>query len=404
MEKTFMPEFANAFQCAGPACEYSCCQEWIITIDKKTYNKYRAAKDPWLKARVSQGLKRTPGGDSQQYASVMLDKETGLCPFLDEQSLCAWQKKLGEEYLSLTCRQYPRTAYKFDDRFEYTLKPSCPEVARIGMLPDKPLSFIMAETDPSVSYRPIAHYDPRYFRMIRDFVIDILQDRSFYFEYRLILLGLFLQKATQSTYKTINGVIAEYRTLFKDKSIIDQFASLPEIPTLQFAVWEKLNQLLDHRISSKSYVALIKDTFHGLGVHTEVQKADTFYKNYFDALMKYEKTFTAWEHVFENYFVNDVFMHPYDLIGYNAKEQKLESSIIWDYYIYLCVSYRILKLHFVGIHSLKGSLSNDDAVSIISKYDRAVFGHFKELITEITNWLKEKDASTLAYMAVLVRT
>ena len=34
-------DYYKEFECIGNKCEDNCCKEWKITIDKKTYNKYK---------------------------------------------------------------------------------------------------------------------------------------------------------------------------------------------------------------------------------------------------------------------------------------------------------------------------------------------------------------------------
>ena len=35
------PNYVNKFKCLGSECIDTCCQGWMISIDKKTHNKYQ---------------------------------------------------------------------------------------------------------------------------------------------------------------------------------------------------------------------------------------------------------------------------------------------------------------------------------------------------------------------------
>ena len=46
--QALVPKFVDRFSCIGSACEDTCCSGWQVTIDKKTFNAYKASKNPKL--------------------------------------------------------------------------------------------------------------------------------------------------------------------------------------------------------------------------------------------------------------------------------------------------------------------------------------------------------------------
>ena len=41
----FTPQYVNQFKCLGSDCSDTCCQYWMINIDKDTHEKYQKSRD-----------------------------------------------------------------------------------------------------------------------------------------------------------------------------------------------------------------------------------------------------------------------------------------------------------------------------------------------------------------------
>src|SRR5208282_2124509 len=95
-----------------------------------TYEKYQLLPDllPVLHEKIS----LIPNGGDANFAKVNL--VANRCPFLAEDRLCKIQKAHGEEYLSKTCSQFPRSVRVDSHVAKKTLLLSCPEAARIVLL------------------------------------------------------------------------------------------------------------------------------------------------------------------------------------------------------------------------------------------------------------------------------
>src|SRR5580698_815809 len=95
----------ETFRCIGAACEDTCCSDWDISIDRKTYDKYQACGDSELQPALHQFVNiDTAKGTDEDFARIALTNKR--CPFLEE-GLCSIQLKLGESYLSNICASYP---------------------------------------------------------------------------------------------------------------------------------------------------------------------------------------------------------------------------------------------------------------------------------------------------------
>ena len=123
------PNYVNKFKCLGSECIDTCCQGWMISIDKKTHNKYQGIEIDGVN-KINKFLKIWDKPTERHYSAIKMDK-SGYCPFLGKDKLCGLQKKYGESYLSETCNRFPRREIDFASNKFTTLKLACPEAARL---------------------------------------------------------------------------------------------------------------------------------------------------------------------------------------------------------------------------------------------------------------------------------
>lgn len=143
MTKTPLPElhatnYMQKFRCIGPACEDHCCQHWQVLVNQASYKKLRRAMDnsPDDRRHFKERMKRNRSGSKTDanFASIVMNPDDAVCPFLNEHKLCEIQARFGEDYLSDTCRTYPRKLNVAIDHQELSGLLSCPEIARLCLL------------------------------------------------------------------------------------------------------------------------------------------------------------------------------------------------------------------------------------------------------------------------------
>ncbi|WP_287481569.1 flagellin lysine-N-methylase, partial [Shewanella sp.] len=78
------PGYVTQFQCVGPECEDSCCYDWRISFDKKSYKN--TIKHPLLATTAKTAFIETKKSTSD-WADIRLDAQ-GSCPFVNEHKLC----------------------------------------------------------------------------------------------------------------------------------------------------------------------------------------------------------------------------------------------------------------------------------------------------------------------------
>lgn len=118
MDKKF--GFYDDFQCIAGECSFTCCQQWKIAVDEKTYEKWEQKE--LNGKRLSETVVQRDG-----MRMIGLDGEK-KCPFLNHEKLCEIVCRYGEDILSETCHTFPRQIHDFPNHKEYAVVTCCPEV------------------------------------------------------------------------------------------------------------------------------------------------------------------------------------------------------------------------------------------------------------------------------------
>ena len=112
----------DSFYCTADKCPITCCQEWKITVDADTENR-------WKQAGHTKAGKNLCGAITvKDDAHVIKLNMNQKCPFLTEKKLCSLVLEFGDGMLSETCTAFPRQVLAFPDHKEYSLAACCPEV------------------------------------------------------------------------------------------------------------------------------------------------------------------------------------------------------------------------------------------------------------------------------------
>ena len=207
----FEPEYVSKFVCDGPACNAACCKDWQIEIDAKAANRYRK-----LDSHIADFK------DGRYY--INFDKKN-TCPFLNEQCLCGLQLSKGEQFLSGTCRTFPRRTYYVDDFCVRTLSLACPIAAKLALgQPEEQMKFITTETDDETDVYNSNMPDDmtEYLIEIQMTGVHILQDRRLTIDQRLIILGFYLDKIDELIANDRVEEIDKISALYKDKKFFEQ--------------------------------------------------------------------------------------------------------------------------------------------------------------------------------------
>jgi len=146
------PRYQTRFACIGGACEDTCCSGWSISIDADHFREMRrtigATKQG--KAAFEKNVRRIrTNATTEKYALIVLDNVTKKCGFLDGEGMCGVHRKHGEALLPDICATYPRRQSYLQtpegERFEVSSVLSCPEAARLALLPRDAMELVEAE-------------------------------------------------------------------------------------------------------------------------------------------------------------------------------------------------------------------------------------------------------------------
>jgi lysine-N-methylase len=409
--KILQPEYMNRFKCIGGACEDSCCNGWRVSVDKKTFLKYRRAKDEELKAMLDKHIKRERKEDVKSddaYARVGLIN--GRCPFLDAQNLCVIQNKLGYEGLCDICAIYPRLYKLVDKELERCATLSCPELARLALFNENGIAFEYIEEGPSIGRIPArapalapsltknAAKPVKFFRDTRFFCLSILQNRDYTLGQRLMLLGMLCRKIDElgaaARVEEIPAMLEHFGADVESGSLKPDLDSVEINFSIQMRLAKELTdeRLKTELVASQAYLANVVETLAGIGFVAGTEPEDIV-KKYKENRETYAAAYlNDKDYVLENFAVNEFFAH---LMPFGSGETA------WDSYLFLCVLYGMVKLHINGIAGCRKGLTDEAVTRIIQTFSKTVL-HNGKFIPNMIKRLKENGFDTLAWMTILV--
>ncbi len=408
-KQVLIPLYMKSFACIGSECEDTCCAGWGISIDKKTYKKYKSVKHPTLTNLLNKGMKRIKNDTASdvKYASFILDAKTAACPMLDENKLCRIQLNLGEKALCSTCTTYPRVVNQVDSTIELSAKLSCPEIARLALLNPDGIEFEQLEfdinSDWGLNYRLNTQH-PRFaeqlFWGLRMFSIEIIQNRSMKIGDRLIFLGIFInnvqQKLDNNQLDVVPHIIEEYRMKMNHPDYINSLEKISISTTFQVKMIIEMVQIRNNMgISNERYTKCLNEMIQGLNIQEQVGiELSDLEKVYIENYKQFYQPFLEkYEYILENYLVN----YLYESLFPNTSSNK-----IFEDYTKICILFSVLKMHMIGISGFHKNLTPEYAVFIIQNFSR-VIEHNTTYLVQISKLFKENGFDTLAHLATLVK-
>ncbi|MFF2483646.1 flagellin lysine-N-methylase [Paenibacillus sp. NPDC058071] len=401
--KTMIPQYMNHFSCTGSKCEDTCCAGWAVFVDKPAYKQYQKVSDGELKEKFKTDLKRIKkDSNDHRYAVLKLDEE-GYCSFLTEERLCSIQVTLGEKALCQTCSVYPRTINYVDDMIEMGSKLSCPETARLALLNKQPMEFDVVE-QPAIyklynnKINTSNNTLEKYFWDLRIFVISLLQNRSYRFYDRLIILGMFCDKLESiyqnKTFELIPSVIGQFKQQIEQKKI-DQFLStIAENPHVSVKLLVEMLQIRnDLGFFQQRYAQFINETVESLKL--ESNNTNIVLERYIEGLRTIFEPFAQeHEYIFENYAVNYVFER---IFLYESK------TSLFKQYVQLVSILSLMKFQIIGVGLAREELTPEMCVTLIQSFSRNTehYGRFLDLLVDN---LEQTGLNSLALMVILLKS
>jgi len=331
-----------------------------------------------------------------------------LCPFLTSDKLCSIHAKLGCHYLSDICDTYPRITHIFNGVFEKSLSLSCPEAARLVLLNPEPMGFERDVESTDIRNKIYKVIQPghsvdkgpsldTYLWDLREFTIDLLQNREYNIAQRLIILGFFMrslqERVDEGNFNAILTLIESFNNGISSGVWKKELEKLPVNYDLQM---ELVKELADIRITkgivNKKYIQYYIEFINGINYRDDITLSEIT-KNYRDAYENFYKPFMLQhEYILENYLVSVVFKNIYPHNG---------SNDVFSQYIILAVYYAMIKMLLIGISGYNRGLSTDRVVGLIQNFSKSI-EHNQKYISMVIDLIAEFGYNKMAYMAILI--
>ncbi len=198
------PAYYKDFSCIGGACPISCCLVWRVDWTAAEVEKLKNAEcSEHLKSLIDSSFNKME--NSEKYIVHMDEKNR--CPFLTEDNFCSIQRELGEDYLSYTCKVYPRRSILSGGVMYRCCNLSCYHVVDT-LCNDKDcmkLENILPKSSQAIrekAYKDkeldlINYPELRYRSDLFEFFYEILSDESVSIETSVILGALAAQKLSE---------------------------------------------------------------------------------------------------------------------------------------------------------------------------------------------------------------
>ena len=280
----------DKFKCIADKCNFTCCKGWDINIDTKTYNKWRENDN------LNYILDSVRFIKSHGKNTYLIKKETkGECPFLSNEGLCNIVINHGDEYLSSTCRSFPRIENDFEDVKELTLSCSCPEVVNIiSDIKEK----IYIDSNDSLSY-----IEDLGCLKIRETLVNILQKDDITIENKLIISYNMIFKMLNSddlTYEDLIELLNKYKSKNYIKEELSKYKDYENKDTIEGL--KEINSLFIDIIENYRNVSIFKESLKDIYKFTEEIKIENLFNDWKD----FKDLFKEHENLIENCIVSKV--------------------------------------------------------------------------------------------------
>lgn len=384
------PEYVEGFQCDGSKCDAKCCKtHWRISIDKNTYKKYQRIKKPETRKRIITSLE--PDTEINGCMQIKFNAE-GACPLLCSDKLCYIQRNLGEDALSLTCQVYPRVVRHVGNCQLRILSMACPVAAEAALFSEHGMDIKKLLPFQESNAWKLALLTKKYIKLDEKDTfmavnvilggLSILQNTAYTREQRLVILGLFLDKAddlknTPSGAEDIAGLAMFYNGEEFKGQMEDLFADWTFYPTAH-------RQLLAGILSTMQGKEFI-DIAHLL---RNVRDYENNYKKFHELIENdYGKAM-------DNYWQQEFLFHGFPF--------RIEGSFLHNYFAYL-LAYNIWELYIYGVYQAgKGSVTKDVLLGLISIYSRSL-EHRMQFVSSMVEHTAPFEEEPIKLMQVLLR-
>jgi lysine-N-methylase len=332
------------------------------------------------------------------------------CPFLNPQKLCQIHVEHGEEFLSVTCATYPRIVHEAEGLREIALTLSCPEAAWLVLLtPD-----LLDENSSGTAENGVDKSDVvmpgvpliKYFWAIREFVLNLLTNRSYLLWQRLFLLGLFILRLGTLVRGELHREFAEVLDDFE--AAVGSGTLCASMETIPGDLHQQLDMVL--RLAglplTRSYIGQrFVDTVEAFKIgirNTPEATMESLIEHYAEAYrLWYEPFFRTHPYILENLLINTVFrtLFPFgSQVGRPAFALDMERE-----FALLTTQFALIKGLLIGVAGFHGqAFSAEHVVSTVQSASKH-FEHHPSFLDEAHALLESSGLDKIRGMTMLLR-
>lgn len=395
--KVLKPFYYDDFKCIADKCIDNCCHmQWKITIDEKTYKKYRKLKGPWGK-KINNNITRIRKNNSYlSYGKIKL-KDCG-CSLLDEEGFCTIHAQLGEGYLSNTCKSYPRNIIKYNNIYERNLTMSCPEVARYFVKYQDNFYFNMDEeklSDLDKDYIINKNYDENLYNLLWDariLTMEIIQFKEIEIWKRIVFVKSLCDKVqvliNENEYENYEMLLNNFRNEITNIDTINSLDKITIVPDIKMSFTQVILQLRNNGgTKNEKYLKLIDE-------YNELVEKNNSGILMIEIENQFNKFLIQHNNVLENLLV--YLIYKYFMIALYTKNLEVEISN-------MIISYAVIKMLLLARWYKNNKILNEeDFVEVFYVFSR-VIEHNNGFLDILQNNIKDAGYDSVAYMTILVR-
>lgn len=396
--KVLKPFYYDDFKCIAGDCIDNCCHaKWEISIDKKTYKKYKKLKGQWGN-KINNNIGRIRSNISDlRYGKIKL-KDKG-CSLLDEKGLCTIHANLGVEYLCNTCKFYPREITKFGEIYERNLYMSCPEVARYFVKYKGNFYFNMDEeelSDLDNDYIVDKNYDENLYNLLwysRSLAMEIIQFKEIEIWKRIIFLKMLCDKVqkliNEENYEDYEKLLNTFRNEITNIDVINSLDKIKLVPNVKInfikSVVDISERVSRNKVKYNNLLEQYKKLFEN--------DIDSNFENVIKKEYEFNKYLNNEEYIMENLLI--YLIYKYFMRALHTKDLNKEINNV-------IISYAMIKMLLLGQYDAnENKLKEDDFVEVFYVFSR-VIEHNKIFLDKIYEAIKEVGYDKIAYITILV--
>ena len=378
------PKYVVDIQCDGSKCNAKCCGKWRIDIDMETYKKYQRIKNPAMRKKILSSIQ--PSAIQTGFQIKLNDK--AVCPLLCEDNLCYIQRNMGEGALSQTCKVYPRMVQQIGNYQFRMLAMTCPVAAEYALLSPNAMELQQISCEEETSAWELTAKACNVKNATNDLAavhimmggLAILQNTSYTFEQRLVILGLFLDKVEdcQQDVEAVAGLIDYYNSDAFQQEILGLWKNWQYYPVA-------------HHQFMNGIITVLKQEKELLISSEHWQVMNDYYNNASEE--RHHLVQERLGSVLERYWQHEWLFHayPYSFSG----------GFLHNYFSYL-IAYEMCQLLIHSTYALDDALKEKNILDVLGLFSRAL-DHRRNFSKALVKETEVFEKEPLKLMQVLLR-